>query len=616
MNFKNLSLRAQLRIAFGIAIIPMLCLALVPIIVVGSVNDTAQKLVTKYEPMLNAANSMVDNLGTTVTVFQDLLTSGINDQLSHRCADAYNATYKDFDELSKYVKSDEVTAELQESYDSVQTMFAELEKLYNIIEKTNIDTKEANAELLAIQAQYEGLVDQFYKHIKNNPQYAVPSEQLRRNMLLNKLLSITVVTNDDVLLDEYLNENADIEKKLANTEFSPELKREYSNITKIKQDYLAKSKVVFDYSLDMRNAMFKLPDLSVSLKNRTKELCLVVEKMSADQAAEIESSTNAMRITGYALLVIVFVFVIIMSASIIQIIVSGIKDNTEKTQKLTSGDLTTVFDRKEGNSELSILNNSMADMRDTLTDIVRSISESAYAISSAASQMNHASQEMSGSAYEQATSAEEISGAVEQMAKSIEQNSQNAAKTESIATASAKSIRECNGAAQKTVRAITEIAEKITVIDDLAFQTNILALNAAVEAARAGEHGKGFAVVAAEVRKLAEKCAIAAKEIDMVSAEGVSVAQFTGDVFAKMLPEIENTTVLVQEIAVSSREQASGGAQINSAVQKFNLVIQQFTKLADEVSSSSNNLMEQSIKLQEVIKFFKVDTSSDLVVAY
>ncbi|MBO7598358.1 MAG: methyl-accepting chemotaxis protein [Bacteroidales bacterium] len=606
MKFKDLKIRAQLGIAFAVAVVPLMLLSIIPIIKVGNVNETAQKLVNKYVPMLHTANDMVDHLGTTVTAFHNLLNSAMETSARQAGNEAYAATYNDFQSLQIYIESGPIPTELQAPYDSLKSKFVELEELYSLIISTNARNEAANEELLTIQANYEGRVEKFYQRIKKMPQYAVPSQQLRRNMLLNKLLSLPVITNNDNLLEEYLNENAEIEKSLAATAFEPALKHEYAQITKIKQEYLAKSDVVFKDSWDMRQGLFHLPDLGETLKTRTEEITSIIEKLSSQKAQEIENTTSEMRVVGYTILAIVLVLVILILIRCTTIITSGLRLNTANTLKLSSGDLTAKFNRVNGDSELSILNNSMADMIETLTDIVRSISDTSVAINTAAGEMNHASQQMSGSANEQAASAEEISSAVEEMASTIEQNSQNAIKTEQIANASSKSIRECNEAAQKTVHAITEIAEKISVIDDIAFQTNILALNAAVEAARAGEHGKGFAVVAAEVRKLAEKCAIAAKDIDSVSSGGVNLAKLTGSVFSKVLPEIEQTTVLVKEIAQSSREQATGGQQINTAVQRFNSGIQQFATISEEVASSSENLKQQAEKLQEIIKFFKV----------
>ena len=606
MKFKDLKIRAQLGIAFAVAVVPLMLLSIIPIIKVGNVNETAQKLVNKYVPMLHTANDMVDHLGTTVAAFHNLLNSAMETSARQAGNEAYAATYNDFQSLQIYIESGPIPTELQAPYDSLKSKFVELEELYNLIITTNARNEAANEELLTIQANYEGRVEKFYQRIKKMPQYSVPSQQLRRNMLLNKLLSLPVITNNDNLLEEYLNENAEIEKSLAATAFDPALKHEYAQITKIKQEYLAKSDVVFKDSWDMRQGLFHLPDLGETLKTRTEEITSIIEKLSSQKAQEIENTTSEMRVVGYTILAIVLVLVILILIRCTTIITSGLRLNTANTLKLSSGDLTAKFNRVDGDSELSILNNSMADMSETLTDIVRSISDTSVAINTAAGEMYHASQQMSGSANEQAASAEEISSAVEEMASTIEQNSQNAIKTEQIANASSKSIRECNEAAQKTVHAITEIAEKISVIDDIAFQTNILALNAAVEAARAGEHGKGFAVVAAEVRKLAEKCAIAAKDIDSVSSGGVNLAKLTGSVFSKVLPEIEQTTVLVKEIAQSSREQATGGQQINTAVQRFNSGIQQFATISEEVASSSENLKQQAEKLQEIIKFFKV----------
>lgn len=606
MKFKDLKIRKQLGIAFTVAVVPLMFMSIVPIVKVGTLNDTAQNIVSKYSPMLHSANSMLDNLGHTIFEFRTYLDSNNDDSIYRQGMKTFMATSNDFAQLSQYMGGDDEPAELRVAYDSVKTVFLQLQNFCNVINKITVETKDANAELMVIQQDYEGRVVNFYNRIKSMPQYAVPSEQLRRNMLINKLLSLTIITNDDQLLSDYLDENADIESKLSKTDFAPDLQREYNQITKIKQDYLAKSDVVFKASIDKREALFKIPGLGIELKKRTKILCDVIDQLSSQRAADIEYSTMEMRVVGISLLAVIFVVVVIFLTRFGNNFSNGLSDNTAKTIKLASGDLTADFHHSGGESEIAVLNNSMADMKNTLADIVRSISESSDAIAAAAGEMNDASMRMSASANEQAASAEEISSAIGEMASSIEQNSQNAARSESIAGSTAQYIGECSQAAEKTVNTMTEIAEKISVINDIAFQTNILALNAAVEAARAGEHGKGFAVVAAEVRKLAEKCAVAARDIDAVSADGVNIAKLTGEVFSKMLPEIKRTTVLVQEIATASREQASGGAQINTAVQRFNDGIQQFATISEEVASNSQNLLQQADRLQDVIKFFKV----------
>ena len=272
---------------------------------------------------------------------------------------------------------------------------------------------------------------------------------------------------------------------------------------------------------------------------------------------------------------------------------------------LSSGDLDVDFQRSENQDVVGRLNNAMCDLSDNLKNIVFSVKRTATEIAHTSNVMNQASQQMSGSANDQAASAEEVSSSIEEMAASIQQNSENARETERIVNETSDAIKNYSTAAQKSVKAMDEIAQKISIIDEIAFQTNILALNAAVEAARAGENGKGFAVVAAEVRKLAERCALAAREINVVSAEGHSVAQQTGEAFARVLPEIDNTTVLIREIASASLEQASGSEQINTAVQRFNMSTQQFASISEEVASNSDVLQQQSDDLMGILDYFK-----------
>lgn len=258
-------------------------------------------------------------------------------------------------------------------------------------------------------------------------------------------------------------------------------------------------------------------------------------------------------------------------------------------------------------SQKDQLGEALSNMVVELREVVSNIHVATDHVSSGAQSLSDASFSMSQGAAEQAASAEEAASSIEQMSANIRQNADNAIQTEKIAVQAANNAKQGGQAVNKTVEAMREIAEKITIIEEIARQTNLLALNAAIEAARAGEHGKGFAVVASEVRKLAERSQHAAGEINVLSNGSVEVAEQASDLLEAMLPDIQKTAELVQEIAAASREQDVGADQINKSIQQLDAVIQDNASSAEEMASTSEELSSQSAKLADMMTFFDVD---------
>jgi methyl-accepting chemotaxis protein len=223
----------------------------------------------------------------------------------------------------------------------------------------------------------------------------------------------------------------------------------------------------------------------------------------------------------------------------------------------------------------------------------------------ASDQMQAVAQQISQGSNEQASSTEQISASMEEMASNIKQNSENAKQTELISVQASKDITEGNKAVSITVNAMKEIAEKISIVGQIAEKTDLLAINAAIEAARAGEQGKGFAVVASEVRKLAENSQAAAKQIDELSKSSVKVANESGALLVQIVPNIQKTAQLVQEISAASAEQNSGASQVNNAIMQLNQVTQQNASASEEMSASAEQLASQAEHLKELISFYK-----------
>ena len=289
----------------------------------------------------------------------------------------------------------------------------------------------------------------------------------------------------------------------------------------------------------------------------------------------------------------------------LNVLIEATNSITANAREVASGNLMVALKKRSPQDELM---EGLQKMVDKLKEVVMEVQSAADNVASGSQELASSAQEMSQGATEQAASAEEASSSMEEMSSNIRQNADNALQTEKIATKSASDAQEGGKAVAQTVSAMKEIAGKISIIEEIARQTNLLALNAAIEAARAGEHGKGFAVVASEVRKLAERSQNAAAEISELSSASVNVAETAGNMLNRMLPDIQKTAELVQEISAASKEQDTGAEQINKAIQQLDQVIQQNAGASEEMSSTAEELSSQAEQLQSTIAFFKLDS--------
>ncbi|HYX09529.1 MAG TPA: methyl-accepting chemotaxis protein [Bacteroidales bacterium] len=291
----------------------------------------------------------------------------------------------------------------------------------------------------------------------------------------------------------------------------------------------------------------------------------------------------------------------------LNLLINSINEIINKAKMVADGDLTVDLKKRSDNDELM---ESLNEMVKSTAEIITEFQNASDNISASSQQMSSTSQQISQGATEQASSAEEVSSSMEEMLANIQQNTDNAQQTEKIALNASEGIDKVNKASSETLKFMEEIADKVSIIGEIARQTNILALNAAVEAARAGEHGKGFAVVAAEVRKLAERSQISAVEIDELTKNSVKATDESSKLLAAIAPEIGKTAKLVQEIAAASIEQNSGADQVNNAIQQLNQVTQQNAASSEEMATSSEELAGQAEQLLEMISFFKLINES------
>jgi methyl-accepting chemotaxis protein len=327
-------------------------------------------------------------------------------------------------------------------------------------------------------------------------------------------------------------------------------------------------------------------------------------KGSATQAIVVFVSVSAITFLGTSVLTVILIVGISRP----------LRTALQVMNRLAEGDLTAKIEAKS-RDEIGQLLAVMQHMIDKLAHVIGTVRSAADNLASASEEVSATALALSQGSSVQATSVEASSTSVEQMTASIHQNSENAKVTDGMAKKSAQAASEGGKAVQDTVAAMKQIAQKIGIIDDIAYQTNLLALNAAIEAARAGAHGKGFAVVAAEVRKLAERSQVAAQEIGDLAGRSARVAEKAGTLLGEMVPAIQKTADLVQEITAASNEQATGVTQINTAISQLSQTTQHNASASEELAATAEEMSAQAQQLQQLVAFFTVDIQAVAVPA-
>lgn len=449
------------------------------------------------------------------------------------------------------------------------------------------------------------ITDNFATLLIESPQ-KVYRQQLTIPLATQQLNEL--IKQNDVLWQQYLTTLLTREESLLIQKVKPALVTAGNQLEQLRSIYgVAQPEVLFSY---IQNNMYPVYQPLASALNELRAL----QAREAEQmylASGERYQQNLLLTIGMAglslLLAILLSFLI--NRSLIRQLGGELQLASDIIQQVTAGDLTVKVQLRPDDdySMLSKIN----QMVDNLVRIIQQVRGSASTLSAASLQMSSTAQGLSQSSTEQASSVEQTSAAMEQMSASVQQNNENSTTTERIARESAAHATTGGVAVRDTVAAMHQIAQKVSIIDDIAYQTNLLALNAAIEAARAGEHGSGFAVVAAEVRKLAARSQTAAREIGEVATGSVALAEQAGSLLGQMLPSIEKTATLVQQIAAASDEQNQGAQQINGAIAQITQTTQQNAAASEELSATSEELTGQAQQLIELMSFFKLPTTFD-----
>jgi methyl-accepting chemotaxis protein len=352
-----------------------------------------------------------------------------------------------------------------------------------------------------------------------------------------------------------------------------------------------------------------LDPVLVKLETVCDELTAAATRQVEVAATEQDAAYASARWTVMLLVLAAVALAIVVAVAVTRSITEPVRTVVAGARRIAAGDLRDAVEVTRGD-ELGDLQRAIREMAEKLAEVIGEVRSGAEALTGASQQVSATAQTLSQGTGEQAASVEETTSSLEEMSASITQNAESSRQTEAMAQEGARNAEESGKSVMETVAAMRDIAEKIGIIEEIAYQTNLLALNAAIEAARAGEHGRGFAVVATEVRKLAERAQKAAKEIGSVAGTSLQVAEKSGKLIVELVPAIRKTADLVQEVAATSQEQSAGVAQVSKAMGVVDQVTQRNASAAEELSSTAEEMSSQAEALEQLMSFFQVRAES------
>jgi methyl-accepting chemotaxis protein len=609
--FSNMKVSTMLGAGFGAVLLVMVGISMISINGLGTAMDGFQE----YRGLAretNLAGRVQANVLLVRLYVKDFIQKGTKESVANykqRMAESKELVARATAEIQNPERAAlvKVVSDSVNDYDKYFSQITEMK-----VERDKLVLEGMDPNGLKMRQNLTEIMKSAYAD--NDPDAAYYSGRIQEHVLLARLYAAKFLTDnhqDDVeRFDKEIGEEIDhladsLDKGLQN----PKRRQLFKEFMAIREIYKGNFQKVVGVIFKRNDIIVnQLDRLGPIIANASEDVKLSVKKDQDTLGPEVQEqneSTNTLVLvaSGVGLLA-----AIIIAWGIVVLIKRPLGEEPSVLQaiarQIAKGDLNVKVDESK---PLSGVYAEMIEMSRHLKEIVLNVKTAASNISQGSSQLSESVQNLSSGASEQAASVEETSSALEEMSANVDQNADNAKQTEKMAESSARQAEEGGKAVTETVGAMKDIADKIRVIEDIAYETKILALNAAIEAARAGEHGKGFAVVAAEVRKLAGNSEIAANEISTLARDSVKVSERAGALLKEMVPSIVKTADLVQEITAASEEQSSGIGEINGAMTQLDTVTQNNAALSEELASTAEEMNSQAVALEDMMSFFQVE---------